>query len=184
MDPVSLRPLRPDDLPAVQRIYAHHVRTGLGTFEETPPGAQELVRRCESVRGLGLPWTVAETGGEVLGYAYAGPFRLRAAYRYTVEDSVYVAPHAMGRGVGAALLNSVVEDCERLGLRQMVAVIGDSGNMGSVGLHRACGFEFKAALPGVGFKFGRWVDVVWMQRPLNAGADSPPDAPGLTLGGG
>ena len=127
---------------------------------------------------------MAEIDGWVMGYAYAGPFRPRAAYRYTVEDSVYVAPDCMGQGVGKALLNAVIVDCETLGLRQMVAVIGDSGNAGSIGVHRSCGFEFKTAVDAVGWKFGRWVDIVWMQRALNGGAGSPPDGPGLMLGGG
>jgi phosphinothricin acetyltransferase len=137
-----------------------------------------------AVRSRGLPWLVADDEGRVLGYAYAGPFRPRAAYRYTVEDSVYVAPDANGRGVGKALLAAVIAACEAMGLRQMVGVIGDSGNAASIGVHRACGFELKAVLPGLGFKFGRWVDVVWMQRPLNGGDASAPDAPGLSLGGG
>ena len=181
---MNVRPATPEDFVQVQAIYTHHVHSGLGTFEEQPPGVDEIRRRFEAVRGRGLPWLAAELDGRVAGYAYAGPFRPRAAYRYTVEDSVYVAPDAMGRGIGRALLDRLVAECERMGLRQMVAVIGDSGNAASVALHRACGFEFKAALPGLGFKFGRWVDVVWMQRPLGPGAGRPPDAPGLQLGGG
>ena len=181
---MKLRGATPEDAAAVQAIYAHHVLHGLGTFEEVPPSVEEIGQRMAAVLGRGLPWLVAEDGGRILGYAYAGPFRPRAAYRYTVEDSVYVAPDCMGQGVGKALLNAVIADCERLGLRQMVAVIGDSGNAGSIGVHRACGFEFKTAVEAVGWKFGRWVDVVWMQRLLNAGAASPPDGPGLDLGGG
>ena len=181
---MQLRPATLADLDAVAAIYGHHVLHGLGTFEEVPPSIDEIARRHAAVRARGLPWLVAELDGEVKGYAYAGPFRPRAAYRYTVEDSVYVAPEAMGRGLGKALLGAVIAECEALGLRQMVAVIGDSGNAGSIGLHRACGFEFKMAAPAVGWKFGRWVDVVWMQRLLNAGAASPPDGPGLDLGGG
>ena len=183
MDGLTVRALAPSDLPAVQAIYAHHVIHGLGTFEEMPPAAAELGRRHAAIRAKGLPWIVAEAGGRTLGYAYAGPFRPRAAYRYTVENSVYVAPEAMGRGVGRRLLQALIAECEALGLRQMVAVIGDSGNAGSIALHRACGFEFKAALPAVGFKFGRWVDIVWMQRDLNTGAAAPPDGPGLALDG-
>ena len=180
---MTLRPARTEDLAAIHAIYAHHVLNGLGTFEETPPTVQAMADRLAAVRGKGLPWTVAEEGGRVLGYAYAGPFRPRAAYRYTVEDSVYVAPEALGQGLGRALLASVIGDCERLGLRQMAAVIGDSGNAASIGLHRACGFELKSVLPGLGFKFGRWVDVVWMQRALNDGVQAPPDAPGLAPSG-
>ena len=181
---MKLRPAALEDLAAIQAIYGHHVRHGLGTFEEVPPSLQDIAQRHAAVCGKGLPWLVAEVEGEVKGYAYAGPFRPRAAYRYTVEDSVYVAPDAVGRGLGKALLAAVIGECEALGLRQMVAVIGDSGNAGSIGLHRACGFEFKTAVDAVGWKFGRWVDVVWMQRALNGGAASAPNAPGLQLGGG
>jgi len=181
---VIIRPAELGDIDAVQAIYAHHVLHGLGTFEEVPPATPEIGERWSAVRARGLPWLVAADGGGVLGYAYAGPFRPRAAYRYTVEDSVYVAPDQMGRGVGKALLNAVIAECEAIGLRQMVAVIGDSANAGSIGVHRACGFEFKTAVEAVGFKFGRWVDIVWMQRALNGGAASAPDAPGLSLGGG
>ena len=119
----------------------------------------------------------------MLGYAYAGPFRLRAAYRYTVEDSVYVGPEAVGRGVGRALLSELIAACEALGLRQMVAVIGDSGNAASIGLHQALGFAPAGIAPAMGYKFGRWVDLVWMTRPLGPERDSPPDAPGLRLSG-
>jgi phosphinothricin acetyltransferase len=180
---MRVRPARPEDLVRVQAIYAHHVKHGLGTFEEVPPTIEELRQRYEAVRARGLPWLAADVDGEVRGYAYAGPFRPRAAYRYTVEDSVYVAPEAQGRGIGKALLGAVIEECERLGLRQMAAVIGDSGNVASIGLHRACGFELKAVLPGLGFKFDRWVDVVWMQRALGPGDGRGPEAPGLELRG-
>ncbi len=180
---MPIRPASAQDLNAIAAIYGHHVLTGLGTFEEAPPSAGEMGERLAAVRARGLPWLAAEEGGEVVGYAYAGPFRPRAAYRYTVEDSVYVAPGATGRGVGKALLHAVIAECEALGLRQMAAVIGDSGNGASIALHRACGFEMKAVLPALGFKFERWVDVVWMQRPLNGGADRPPEGPGLALKG-
>ena len=180
---MPIRPARPEDLDAIAAIYGHHVSTGLGTFEEIPPSAAEMGERLANVLGKGLPWLVMDEGGRLEGYAYAGPFRPRAAYRYTVEDSVYVAPDATGRGVGKALLSAVIADCENLGLRQMAAVIGDSGNAASIGLHRSLGFEQTAVLPSVGFKFGRWVDVVWMQRALNGGAETLPDAPGLVLGG-
>lgn len=183
MDGLILRPSAEADLAAIQAIYAHHVRSGLGTFEEVAPPIEEIARRRAAVLDRGLPWLVAELEGEVAGYAYAAPFRLRAAYRYTVEDSVYVAPAALGRGVGRALLAELVGACEALGLRQMVAVIGDSGNAASVAVHRACGFELLASMPAVGFKFDRWVDVVWMQRPLNGGGTRPPDAAGLRLEG-
>jgi phosphinothricin acetyltransferase len=180
---MTIRPAGEADIAAIQAIYAHHVRHGLGTFEEVPPSVEEIAGRWAAVRARDLPWLVAEDQGRITGYAYAGPFRPRAAYRYTVEDSVYVAPDCMGRGVGKALLNAVIAECEAMGLRRMVAVIGDSGNLGSIGVHRACGFEFKTSIEAVGFKFGRWVDVVWMQRALGDGATSPPDSPGLQLSG-
>ena len=179
-----IRALSLPDIAAVQAIYAHHVSHGLATFEEDPPDLDDVAGRVAAVQARGLPWLVAEEDGRVLGYAYASPFRPRTAYRFTVEDSVYVAPDAAGRGVGKALLDAVIAACEAMGLRQMIAVIGDSDNTASIGLHRACGFEFKTALTGVGYKFGRWVDVVWMQRSLNGGDERGPDAPGLTLGGG
>jgi phosphinothricin acetyltransferase len=175
---MRLRPATPEDVPAIQAIYAHHVLHGLGTFEEVPPSSAEMAERCAAVLDRGLPWLVAKDG-EVLGYAYAGPFRTRAAYRFTVEDSVYVAEAARGRGVGRALLTAIIAECEAMGLRQMVGVIGDSGNAASIALHRACGFEHLGIVPAVGWKFGRWVDVVWMQRALGPGAGAAPDAPGI-----
>ncbi len=180
---MRVRPVTLQDMTAVQAIYAHHVAHGLGTFEEIAPDVAEMTKRFRAVAERGLPWVAAEAEGEVLGYAYAGPFRLRTAYRFTVEDSVYVAPDAGRMGLGRALLEAVIADCKAMGLRQMVGVIGDSGNAASIGLHRACGFEFKTVLPGLGYKFGRWVDVVWMQLELNGGAGRPADGPGLTLGG-
>ena len=184
MDGLSLRPAAVADLPAIQAIYAHHVVHGLGTFEEVPPTVEEMARRHAAVTGYGLPWLAAHAAGRVVGYAYAGPFRTRAAYRYTVEDSVYVDAEAVGQGVGRALLTALIGRCERLGLRQMAGVIGDSGNAASIALHRACGFEFKAILPALGFKHGRWVDVVWMQLALNGGGATPPNGPGVNLSGG
>jgi phosphinothricin acetyltransferase len=175
---MKLRPAEPEDVPAIQAIYAHHVLHGLGTFEEVPPTQADMASRCAAVLDRGLPWLVAEDG-EVLGYAYAGPFRTRAAYRFTVEDSVYVAEAARGRGVGRALLTAIIAECEAMGLRQMVGVIGDSGNAASIALHRALGFELKATVEAVGWKHGRWVDVVWMQRALGPGATAPPDDPGI-----
>ncbi len=176
-----IREAAPDDAEALAAIYGHHVLTGLGTFEEAPPAPEDMARRLAAVQALGLPYLVAEEGG-VIGFAYAGPFRTRAAYRYTVEDSVYIAPSAVGRGVGRALLGAVIARCEALGLRQMIAVIGDSGNAASLALHRGQGFEMKTALPSVGFKHGRWVDIVWMQRALGGGDSLAPTAPGLRFG--
>lgn len=176
-----IRPATSEDAADVQAIYAHHVLHGTGTFEESPPDLDEIRRRMGEVEGRGLPWTVAEDEGRVLGYAYASPFRLRAGYRFTAEDSVYVAPDAAGRGVGKALLFEVVRVCSDLGLRQLLAVIGDSENEASIGVHRACGFEHVGTCPGLGYKQGRFLDVVFMQRPLNGGSDRPPDRAGLAL---
>ena len=172
------------DAEALAAIYGHAVLHGLGTFEEAAPSPAEMVQRLAAVTARGLPYLVAEVDGAVAGFAYAGPFRPRAAYRYTVEDSVYIAPDRIGQGVGKALLSEVIAACEVMGLRQMVAVIGDSGNAGSIGLHRSLGFEDTGIGRDVGYKLGRWVDIVWMQRALNGGAAAEPDAPGLELRGG
>ncbi|HEX3920112.1 MAG TPA: GNAT family N-acetyltransferase [Caulobacteraceae bacterium] len=168
-----------DDAAAVAAIYGHHVLHSLGTFEETPPSVAEIAGRMEAVLSRGLPYLVAEDAGRVLGFAYAGPFRPRAAYRYTAEDSVYIAPDQMGRGVGKALLGQVIAACEAMGLRQLLAVIGDSGNAGSIALHRSLGFQDRGIGRAVGFKHGRWLDIVTLQRPLNDGAASLPTGPGL-----
>jgi len=170
-----------DDAAALADIYGHHVLHGFGTFEEIPPPAEEIERRVTSVLGLGLPYLVAELDGGVAGFAYASAFRTRAAYRYTVEDSVYIAPDRLGQGIGKSLLLQVIGACEALGLRQMVAMIGDSANVGSIGVHRSCGFEPSGVLKGLGFKAGRWVDVVTMQRPLNVGSEEL--GPGIDWGG-
>lgn len=179
-----VRPAAPTDAAAIAAIYGHHVRHGFGTFEEAPPDAGEIAARIAAVTALGLPYLVAEEAGEAVGFAYAAPFRPRAAYRYTAEDSVYVAPDAVGRGVGRVLLGAVIEACEAMGLRQMMAVIGDSANAASIGLHRALGFTPAGVCRAVGFKHGRWVDTVWMQRALSGGDGAPPSGPGLKLGGG
>ena len=171
-----------DDAAALAGIYGHYVLHGFGTFEEIPPLAEEMERRVASVLGFGLPYLVAEIDGVVAGFAYASAFRTRAAYRYTVEDSVYIAPDRLGQGIGKALLLRIIESSEALGLRQMVAMIGDSANAGSVGVHLSCGFEPTGVLKGLGFKAGRWVDVVTMQRPLNVGSDTL--GPGIDWGGG
>ncbi len=171
------------DAPALAAIYGDACLHGVGTFEEVPPSVEEMARRMAAVQARGLPYVVAEQDDELLGLAYAGPFRLRAAYRYTVEDSVYISPKAKGMGVGRAVLSRVIDDCTALGLRQIIAVIGGSGNAGSIGLHTALGFTRQGVMPAVGFKFGRWEDIVLMQRPLNAGAETAPDADGLELRG-
>jgi L-amino acid N-acyltransferase YncA len=176
-----IRPATPDDAAAMAAIYEHHVLHGAGTFEETPPTPDEMVARLEAVRARGLPWVVAQGAGRILAYAYAAPYRLRSAYRYTGEDSVYVAPDAQRRGVGRAALQRVIDDCETLGLRRLVAVIGDSGNAGSLALHWSMGFETVGTLPAVGYKHGRWLDVVVMHKALNGGSDSDPDGGGMAL---
>lgn len=174
---ITVRPTGAADIPEVQRIYAHHVLTGLASFEEVPPDAEEMRRRWRAVADAGLPHLCATEGdeGRLLGYAYAGPYRPRSAYRFAVEDSVYVAPGAAGRGVGRALLQDLIRRCAEAGKRQMIAVIGDSANSASIGLHRACGFRLVGTFEAVGFKHRRWVDSVLMQRALGPGADSLPD---------
>jgi phosphinothricin acetyltransferase len=163
------------DAQALAAIYGDAVLHGFGTFEEVAPSAAEMDARRRAVQEKGLPYLVAEDDGQVLGFAYASAYRPRAAYRFTLEDSVYVAPEAKGRGVGRAVLAAVVEACEALGMRQLLAVIGDSQNAGSIGLHRALGFEQTGINKSVGFKHGRWVDIVHMQRALNGGDARLPD---------
>ena len=172
---IAVRPSRADDVPRIAAIYAHHVLTGLASFETVPPEAAEIARRREDVLARGLPYLVAEADGALLGYAYAAPYRARAAYRYTLEDSVYVDRACTGRGAGRALLQRLVEECARRGYRQLVAVIGDSANRASIALHEACGFARVGLLPSVGFKLGRWVDSVLMQRALGEGDRAPPE---------
>jgi len=165
-----IRPSILADIGPAQAIYAHHVRTGTASFELVAPDTDEMARRRAQLVDKGLPWLVAEdAGGAVLGYAYAGPYRTRPAYDWTLEDSIYIRPDCVGRGVGKALLTRLIAECQDLGYRQMVAVIGDSANAGSIGLHRACGFADAGILKAVGWKFGRWIDSVLMQRPLGAG---------------
>ena len=169
-----VRPAALDDFGAIHDIYRHHVLHGLASFEEQPPERAELERRHAEVCARGLPYLVAQRGERVVGYAYASPFRTRTAYRFTVEDSIYLAPDAVGQGIGRRLLTEVIEQSTALGLRQMIAVIGDSGNAASIALHRALGFDGVLVLRSVGFKLGRWVDSVLMQRPLGSGATAPP----------
>lgn len=176
-----IRAATADDADALAAIYGHHVLHGFGTFEEVPPDAEEMERRRAAIAGRGLPYVVAALGRKVLGFAYAGPFRPRAAYRYTVEDSVYVAPDAIGRGVGRAVLAQVLDECAELGVRQVMAVIGDSRNEASIGLHTALGFEPAGVGRSLGFKHGRWVDIVWMQKALNGGDATEPEGPGVRL---
>jgi L-amino acid N-acyltransferase YncA len=171
----AIRDASTADLDAVQAIYAHHVRHGLASFEETPPDLLEMRRRYSAIAAAGLPYLVAELDGKVRGYAYAGPYRTRPAYRFSLEDTVYVEPGYEGRGLGSALLGALVARCEELGYRRMVAVIGDSENHPSIRLHARLGFQKCGVIPSVGFKFGRWVDTVLMERPLGAGDTRLPD---------
>lgn len=154
------------DVPQIAAIYAHHVLHGLASFEEEPPGEGEILARMRAVRALGTPYLVAEEAGLVVGYAYASPYRARSAYRFTIEDSVYVRDGHAGRGLGRALLGALLGRCAAGPWRQVVAVIGDSANRASIELHRALGFREVGTLESVGFKFGRWVDSVLMQRSL------------------
>jgi L-amino acid N-acyltransferase YncA len=172
MAALLVRPSREDDIPAITRIYAHHVLHGLASFEEIPPDEAELARRRQEVLRHGLPYLAAEQAGEIVGYCYAAPYRARSAYRFTIEDSVYVAPGEVGQGIGRALLSRLIGLCEQGPWRQMIAVIGDSENYASIGLHKAEGFHMIGTHPAVGFKFGRWVDSVLMQRELGEGAST------------
>ena len=163
---IQLRESRDADMPAVQGIYAVHVRHGTGSFEECPPEVAEMAERRQAIRARRLPYLVAGFGDRVLGFAYAAPFRPRPAYRFTIEDSIYIHPDAVGQGLGRLLLGELIVRCEALGYRQMVAVIGDSQNQRSIRLHEACGFGRAGTFTSVGFKFGRWLDAVFMQRAL------------------
>ena len=171
-----MRPAVATDLAAVHSIYSHAVLHGLASFEEEPPSLDEIRRRHQDVTGRSLPWLVAELGGAVAGYGYCAPYRARSAYRYALEDSVYVRPDLHGKGVGRAILAELIARCEALGYRQIVAVIGDSANAASIKLHAAAGFLRVGTLRSVGFKFNRWVDSVLMQRPLGTGDGTPPPA--------
>ena len=160
------------DMAAIQSIYTYYVTRSAASFEEVPPSVEEMTQRRAAIIARGLPYLVAEEDGEVLGYTYAGPFRPRSAYRYTLEDSIYVAPFVVRRGIGGALLAALIERCTELGYRQLIAIIGDSANQGSIALHRAHGFGQEGVLRGVGLKFGRWIDAVIMHRTLD-GDDRP-----------
>ncbi len=171
---IIVRDSEVSDIPAIAAIYQHAVRTGTASFELEPPTTQEFANRREGVLAGGFPYLVAELDGIPVGYAYASTYRARPGYRFTVENSVYVAPGQQGNGIGKALLPVLIARCEALGFRLMVAVIGDSANHASINLHRACGFTHAGMLPAIGWKFDRWLDSVLMTRPLGAGADMPP----------
>lgn len=170
-----IRPSLEIDIPAITDIYAHHVAHGSASFETVPPEAAEMARRRQSVLTHGLPYLVAEINTTVVGYASVVPYRPRAAYRFTVEDSVYVHRNHLGKGVGRSLLATLIEACEKTPCRQMVAVIGGTDNVASIQLHRAFGFRDVGVLKSVGFKFGEWVDTVLMQRELGPGDSRKPD---------
>jgi L-amino acid N-acyltransferase YncA len=174
MSPLLIRPSSAADVPAVTAIYAWHVAHGTGTFEIDPPGVDDMARRRDDVLAKGLPYLVLEVDGEVCGYAYANHFRPRPAYRFCLEDSVYVAADRAGRGFGRLLLTELLGRCEAAGARQMLAVIGDSHNAGSIGVHRALGFAHAGTIAAAGWKFERWLDVVVMQRHLGPGAAAAP----------
>ena len=169
-----VRPAAPQDLPAIQSIYAYHVLHGLASFEEEAPPLEEIRRRHEEITGRGLPYLVAEESGEVLGYGYCSLYRTRSAYRYALEDSIYVKHGRQGKGVGKAVLAELIARCTALGYRQIIAVIGDSANAGSIAVHARPGFVRAGNLRSTGYKFGRWVDSILMQRPLGAGDGTPP----------
>lgn len=173
--PLTIRPSDAADVPAITAIYAWNVQHGTGTFELDAPDAAETARRRDDVLGKGLPWLVAEQDGRVLGYAYANQFRPRPAYRFCLEDSIYLDPSAQGRGVGRLLLAELLARCQARGARQMLAVIGDSANAGSIALHRAAGFTEVGVMRSVGWKFGAWRDIVLMEKPLGAGDSSAPE---------
>lgn len=171
-----IRPSTDQDLPAITRLYAHHVLHGTGTFETVPPTEAEMLSRRNDVLAKGLPWLVLEHGDEVVGFAYGNWFKPRPAYRYSVEDSIYLAPEATGKGWGCALMAELLANLERVGVRKVMAVIGDSANVGSVKLHTAMGFEHAGTIASCGWKFERWLDIVLMQKSLGMGDATAPDS--------
>ncbi|MGZ3410438.1 MAG: N-acetyltransferase family protein [Xanthobacteraceae bacterium] len=175
MTDLPIRPAEPADLPAITAIYDEAVRFGTASFELEPPDLAEMRQRMQSLQNEGYPYLVAMREGALAGYAYAGPYRPRLAYRFAVEDSIYIAPYARRTGVGRCLLDALIVACEQRGYRQMLAVIGDSANVASIELHRRAGFELVGAFANVGYKFGRWLDSVMMQRALGEGASSLPE---------
>ena len=175
MNAPTIRPCLDADVPAITAIYAHHVETGTASFETTAPDEAEMRRRRDALVKNRYPYLVAEIDGEVCGYAYAGPYRTRPAYRHSVEDSVYVKGSVQRRGVGKALLDTLIRACTDRGFRQMVAIIGDSAQVASIGLHREAGFAMAGTLRNIGYKHDRWLDTVFMQLALGKGASTPPD---------
>lgn len=178
-DTAHIRKAETRDLGAITAIYAEAVKKGTASFELTAPDLTEITARFEALTKAGYPYLVAEEDGNILGYAYAGAYRARPAYRWCVENSIYLDKKARGRGVGKKLLNALIEECEKTGFRQMIAVIGDSANLASITVHHACGFELIGTLRHVGWKHGKWLDTVYMQLPLGEGADNDPEADSL-----
>jgi len=174
MTSFAIRPATADDIPAITEIYAHAVNFGTASFELEPPTQDEMLVRWQALAGGNFPYLVADADGMIAGYAYAGPYRTRPAYRFTVEDSVYVNPQAHRQGVGRTLLDRLIVESEKRGFRQMIAVIGDSAQTPSIELHRAAGFRMIGTIENVGFKFGRWLDSVLMQRRVGAGSTTLP----------
>jgi L-amino acid N-acyltransferase YncA len=172
----TIRPSRDQDLPAITAIYAHHVLHGTGTFETEPPTEADMVGRRADVLAKGLPYLVAEEDGRVLGYAYCQWFKPRPAYRFSAEDSIYLHPDAQGKGLGKALLTELARQAEAVGIRKLIAVIGDSANKGSVGVHRALGFQPVGVIQSCGWKFGKWLDIVLMEKQIGAGDSTPPQS--------
>jgi phosphinothricin acetyltransferase len=171
----TIRPSRDEDVAAIATIYAHHVMHGTGTFETEPPTAADMAERRADVLSKNLPYLVAERGGEILGFAYCNWFKPRPAYRYSAEDSIYLADSARGQGLGAKLLAALSEAAESVGVRKLIAVIGDSANGGSIGVHRAQGFSHVGVLKDCGWKFGEWRDVVLMEKVLGEGSSTRPE---------
>ncbi len=181
---VAIRSSRDGDVAEIAAIYRHHVLHGVASFEDIPPDEDEVARRRRDILALGLPYLVAERSGRVIGYCYASRYRARSAYRFTLEDSIYVDATEVSRGIGRALLSTLIERCCKLGYRQMVAVIGGSDQWPSIRLHDRLGFSRAGLLPAVGFKFGGWIDCVLMQRALGSGATTLPDEIALLNKGG
>ena len=174
---LTIRPSEDRDVPAITAIYGHHVLHGTGTFETTPPTEEDMAARRTDVLGKRLPYLVAEEDGKLLGFAYCQWFKPRPAYRFSAEDSIYMHPDAAGRGLGKQLLAELTKQAEAAGIRKLIAVIGDSANAGSVGVHRACGFTPAGTIHSCGWKFDRWLDIVLMEKRLGDGDSTPPDSP-------
>jgi L-amino acid N-acyltransferase YncA len=174
---LTLRSSTDADLPAITAIYAHHVLHGTGTFETTAPSESEMASRRIDVLAKGLPYLVAENDGRVLGFAYCQWFKARPAYRYSAEDSIYLDPDAAGQRIGNKLLSELTKEADAAGLRKLIAVIGDSDNVRSIGVHRAVGFRHVGTIESCGWKFGRWLDIVLMEKSLGEGGRTPPEAP-------